>query len=126
MILDVFSKANPNWVTIQAYGMGRRTPRRGTVFVHRGFQEAIAFLLAFQEHAMARYETVTTIRLDSSNNGAVKLAEGPEIRLGRHPVENLSELEKVIPLLEQEDLSRVEYIDLQYDDVIVKRRKQLW
>jgi hypothetical protein len=88
----------------------------------RGFQEALKFLEIFWAHEMSKRETVTKISLDRLGNVTVTLGSGPELRLGRRPEERMAALEKITPLLESGERSAVEYIDLQFDNVIVKRK----
>ena len=124
MILDTVKTINSSYVLIDAYGLSKKAPRRGMRFSHRGYDGSIAFLQAFWEHPLARRETVTKISLDHLGNVTVTLGSQPNVRLGRHPIERLPALEKIQPILEGPERTQIDYIDLQFDDVIVKRKNR--
>ena len=123
MILDVVRDHNTSLVLVEAYGLDKKEPHMGLKVKQKGFQEAMKFLKAFWEHPLAHQETVTKMSLDHLGNVSVILGSGPEIRLGRQPFETLGSIEKIIPLLEGENRKGIEYVDLQFDNVIVKRKK---
>jgi len=123
MILDVVKQNNSSLVLIEAYGFDQKEPRKGLLMKHRGFAEGIQFLKVFWEHPLVRSETVTKITLDRLGNVHVLLGSGPEVRLGRRPVEDLEAMTKLAPLLEGEGRKNIEYVDLQFGNVIVKRKK---
>ena len=72
---------------------------------------------------LSHFEVLTRIGIDHLGNVSIILGNGPQIRLGRRPMDSLKSLEKTIPLLKSEERSKIEYVDLQYDNVIVKRKK---
>ncbi len=122
MILDTAQTSNASLVTIEAYGLNEKEPRRGRMFEHAGFHEAISFLKAFWSHPLARRETITRIALDHLGNVTITLGSQPKVRLGRYPIERFPALSKILPILESPERTQIDYIDLQFDDVIVKRK----
>lgn len=122
MILDVVKQTNGSMVLVEAFGVGAQEPQVGRTIHLKGFSQALTFLRKFWEDPLARRETITKISLDRLGNTTVTLANGPDIRLGRYPEERLAVLEKAAPILEDADRSKIEYIDLQFDNVIVKRK----
>lgn len=123
MILDTFAVPGSSLPLIEAYGIGPVQPRRGVRIKHRGFVEAVRFLKNFWKLPLARKETVTRIKIDYLGNVTLTLGAGPEIKLGRDPLKHLHDLEKAAHLLEREERYLIEYIDLRFDDVIVKRKE---
>lgn len=123
MILDVAQKSNSSLVTIEAYGLGIKSPVVGQRINHRGYSETVDFLKAFWRHPIAKRETLGRISIDPQGQVIVVLGAGPEIRLGRRPASRMATLEKVMHLLEGDGRAMIEYIDLQYDNVIVKRKQ---
>lgn len=123
VILDVLPQPAASLIIFEAFDAGIRQPKFGDRFRHPGFLEAVKFLKAFWGHPLARLETVTKITLDSFGNVTVTLRGDLQVRLGRRPAERFSAMEKVVPLLEREDRKQIEYVDLQFDSVIVKRKR---
>lgn len=122
VILDVDSQPDPAYVLIEAYGMGFHEPQSGMQIKTRGFSDAIRFMKAFWNDPLARRETITRMQLDHLGNLSITLGAGPLIRLGRDPIARLPELAKMVHLLEAESRYQIEYVDLQFDHVIVKRK----
>ncbi len=123
MILEVVKERNTSLVLVEAYSLGLKEPRVGSQIKHRGFVEAMTFLKAFWKDPLAHQENVTKIGLDHLGNVGIVLGSGPDIRLGRRPAEHLNDLEKIMPILHGDGRLNIDYIDLQFDNVIVKRKK---
>lgn len=122
MILDVFAKPDVSFVLIEAYGMGLGEPQIGMQIKSRGFLETIKFIEAYWTHPLSRREAITKLQIDHLSNLTVTLGVGPAIKLGRYPIERLKDLEKIVHLLDNEGREKIEYVDLEFDNVIVKRR----
>jgi cell division septal protein FtsQ len=122
MILDVVAPAAATGLIVEVQGAGLKAPAIGQKLNHRGFIDAVQFLNAYQATALAAQEPVTKIILDHLGNVSVILKEGPEVRLGRRPSQRVEAMKKVAPLLEGEMRKKISYIDLQYDDVVVKQK----
>jgi cell division septal protein FtsQ len=123
MILDVADEKNASLPLIEAYGLDIKQPRIGLQVKSKGYIEAANFLAAFWDHPVSKRETLTRLSLDAQGNVTITLGPGPDIRLGRHPATRLVTLEKMMYLLEGDERQNIEYIDLQFDNVIVKRKK---
>ena len=50
------------------------------------------------------------------------LEDGPELRFGRSPLQKLVALDSVIPLLKGPERAHLVYIDLQYHDLVVRKK----
>ncbi|OGW80744.1 MAG: hypothetical protein A2Z83_01370 [Omnitrophica bacterium GWA2_52_8] len=122
MILDVSPKMSGGAVLIEAYQTKIVRPQIGMRFKNEGFQAAMAFLRKFIEQRVSHEYAITMISCDQAGNVTVMLGDGPPVRMGRDPASRIDRLEKIIPLLESSGQSKIEYIDLQFDDVIVKKR----
>lgn len=122
MILSVTNTPNPSSVVIEAFESGLKEPSLGSTFKSKGFLEAAKFLSNFAEHSLAQEEKVTKITLSSTGNVIIVLRMGPPIHLGHRPSERLDALQEMLPLLNREDRMKIDYVDLQFDNVIVKRK----
>ncbi len=122
MILDTAAKPAPSSLVIDAIGLGYREPSIGSKMTNRGFAEIASFIDAFQVHPLAEEMAIAKMTLDANGNVTVVFNSYPPIHLGRRPAERLSAVEKMIPLLKRENLSKIDYVDVQFDNVIVKRK----
>lgn len=122
MILDVVDAKGATGLIMEAPGLGIQKPSIGQQLKNRGFQEAVLFLNAYQNYSLSAQEPVTRVLLDHLGNVSVVLREGPEVRLGRRPSQRIEAFKKIAPILEGETRDKIAYIDLQYDDVVVKQR----
>ena len=123
MILDVLKDRTASFLVFEVFNGEAKEPQIGYRLKNPGFKEAIKFVHAFWDHPLARLETVTKISLDHLGNVTITLGEGPDVHLGREPVERLAAIEKISHLLDKEDRKKLDYIDLQFDHIIVKRKK---
>lgn len=96
--------------------------QRGKKYIFPGFKEAVALTRNFRSHFLARSETLSKIRLDSLGNVSVFLVDGPELRFGRDPSKKLYALDSLAPLLKGPERNQIVYIELQYQDLVVKKR----
>lgn len=123
MILDLVPQRDASGLIVEAVDLGMREPVVGKKIQVRGFEDAVQFSKEFQGHILARYETITKISLDHLGNTTITLGPGPALRLGREPTEKLAALEQVLPLLEGQGRSKIDYIDLQFENVIIKHKR---
>ena len=123
MILDTLLRPNASMFLIEAYAAGIKEPQSGAVVPGRGYTEAIRFMKAFWDHPLSRREAISKISLDHLGNVTAVLGNGPAVRLGRRPAERMKALEKVVLLLQGENRAGIDYVDLQFDNIIVKRKK---
>ena len=123
MILETSANRDVSYVLVAAYGLGITRPVAGMQIRTRGFAETVQFLRAFWAHPLARRESISRLELDHLGNLTITLGDGPAFRLGRDPEKRLTDLEKVMYLLEDEGRREIDYVDLQFDNVIVKRKR---
>jgi cell division septal protein FtsQ len=122
MILSTVTEREVSGLIIEASGFGA-DPAIGQFVKQRGFFESMKFLKAYQKQPVARYEPITKMIIDPVGNVNAVLKQGPEIRLGRRPQERLAAVEKILPLLESDNRKKIDYIDLQFDNVVVKQKR---
>lgn len=122
VILDVLDVFNPGFVLIEAFHYDRSQPVTGFQIEQKSFLEAVRFLKAFWNHPLSSSESITQITIDRIGQVSMMLGKGPSIRLGRQAADRLSGVEKIMPLLRSDERNKIEYIDLQYENVIVKRK----
>ncbi|MBU9889543.1 MAG: FtsQ-type POTRA domain-containing protein [Candidatus Omnitrophica bacterium] len=121
-MIEIRSDPDPAWVVMEDHGDAVKEPRVGLRVQNRGFFEALRFMTLFRKHELSRRETVTKIVLDPYGNVTVRLGEGPDFQLGRKPAERISFLTKALYLFHTEPREAIEYLDLQYDRIAVKRK----
>ncbi|MBI3317202.1 MAG: FtsQ-type POTRA domain-containing protein [Candidatus Omnitrophica bacterium] len=122
MILSVLEKPDASLCLVEAFTLGKKEPRVGEKIKSHGFQEAMTFLKAFWENPLSTQEALTKIGLDSGGHVTIMLGAGPQIRLGRKPLDHLEAFQKIAYLLESDERYKIDYIDLQFENIIVKRK----
>lgn len=122
-IIESRSVLDPTWILIEDFSEPVKEPRVGVRLQNKGFPEALRFMAAFRKHELARRETVTRVNLDPNGYVTIRLGAGPDFKLGRKASESMTSLAKAVYLLETEPRENIEYMDLQYDRVAVKRRR---
>ncbi len=123
MILDTVPERNVSGLIVEASDLGVGNPSAGKKVEIRGLEDAVKFSGEFQNHILARYETLTKIDLDHLGNATITLGRGPAVRLGRRPTEKLAALEQVLPLIEGQGREKIDYIDLEFENVIIKHKR---
>ncbi|MFZ5801739.1 MAG: cell division protein FtsQ/DivIB [Candidatus Omnitrophota bacterium] len=96
--------------------------RAGKKIDVRGFSGAVQFLNEFRRHPVLREERIEGFTLDSFGGLAFHYEEGPEVRMGRFPSEKIQTLVNALPILHGPDHEGIEYINLEFDEVIVKKK----
>ena len=102
-------------VKISGVAIGEKIPLKG-------FDEAIHFVRVFWNHPLARTEKIERLSLDHLGNISLTLEKGPELRLGREALKKMGRLNSLAPLLKAAERDRILYMDLQYKDLIVKKK----
>ena len=123
MVLDMAPAPNASLPLVEAYGLGYKQPEIGMQVKSRGFSETMQFLKQYWKHPMSKRETLSRLSLDPAGHLTLTLSGGPDIRLGRQPSHRMQTLVKIMHLLEGPERTEIEYVDLQYDNIIVKRKK---
>jgi len=122
-IIDSKDEPDPAWILIEDYNEPIKVPKVGMRIQNKGFVEALRFLSVFHKHELSHRENVTRIVLDPYGNITVRLGAGPDFQLGRKASERLTFLTKALFLFNTEPRENIEYMDLQYDRIAVKRKQ---
>ena len=123
MVLDTPSVRTVSGLVIEVLGPGARALRSGDRLRVKGFDQANQFLQEFSRHPLAQFEAVTKISLDHIGNVNVTLGKGPELRMGRKPLDAMKSFDKIAPILESGNRQKIDYIDLEFNNLIVKQKK---
>lgn len=123
MILDVVSSSQPGALLIDADGLNVRGPYIGQKITHPVFSRFLNFLDAFNQNPISQQLILSGVKIDRFENISIILRTGQEVRLGRYPIDRIPALYNIISIINTDDQRLIEYIDLQYDDVIVKRKR---
>lgn len=113
---------NKNLLLIEVFEDGISKPEQGAGLSIPGFEQAVALVRAFPKQRLSHSETIDRVRLDHLGNVALVLTKGPELRFGREPLKKLRMLNSLVPLLKGPERDRIIYIELQYQDLIVKKK----
>lgn len=113
---------NDSFLLIEAFETKGIKPEMGKDTDLSGFDEAVALVKAFWMHSLGKTEIIDRVRLDHLGNVALVLKNGPELRFGRRPLERIYTLDTVAPLLRGAERGYLVYIELQYQDLIVKKK----
>lgn len=122
VILDTALARDENRLLVEVFEAERTRLEIGKPSSLPGFREGWRLARAFWAHPLGKTETIERIRLDHLGNVSLVLTKGPELRFGRQPMKKLYTLETVRPLLKGPERDRIIYIELQYQDLIVRKK----
>lgn len=122
IVLGKQSGRDKNLVLFEAHEGRIPQPQSGKEISIPGFQEAVNLTRAFWQHPLSRAERIERVRLDHLGGVNLGLDKGPELRFGTQPMKKLPTLGSLTPLLNGKDRHRILYINLQFQDIIVKKR----
>jgi len=113
---------NKNLLLVEVFEARGLKPETGKKLPLPGLSEGIALTKAFVRHPWGRFEKIERVRLDHLGNVSLVLSQGPELRFGREPEKKLNRLSLLESLLKGPDRGRIVYVDLQYQDLIVRKK----
>lgn len=122
VILSGETSRNNELLLVEILNSNLLSLERGKKYPLPGLKEGIALTKAFKSRSLGRSETVEKIQLDHWGDVSVFLKDGPELRFGRDPMKKLQVLDSLIPLLKGEDRKEILYIELQYQDLVVRKK----
>jgi len=121
VVMKLIDETDPDLILIEP--MNRRFRwNEGERVLLNGYAACVSFVYAYWEHPVFKKESIEKIRLDVLGNMAIELGKGLEIRIGEYNDQKMEALLKAFSILEKHDRSTIEYIDLQFDEIIVKRK----
>ena len=123
MVLEIPPAPPVTGLVIEVPGTGIKGFRIGERLHVKGFDQANQFLQEFSKHPLAQFESVSKISLDVIGDVNVTLGKGPELRMGRKPLEAMRSFDKIASILESSERQKIDYIDLQFNNVIVKQKR---
>ncbi len=123
MVLASIEGLQAGTVELEALAV-EKTPVPGQILLIKGFDPMVTFLKQFKKQAFVARESLSRLSLDYLGNLTILFADGPAVKLGNHPVERIPGLYKLAPFLEAGERHAIDYIDLQFKDVVVKRRRK--
>lgn len=122
IVLNRETKRNKELIYIDASEIETTEAQVAKELRLRGLKEAMGLTKMFWSHTLARSEKIEHIRLDHLGNVSIALVNGPELRFGSQPSRKFQRVENIIPLIQGEERKQIVYIDLQYQDLIVKKK----
>lgn len=110
-----------NLVVVEG-SLGRSSLGVGTILTDPNIRKAVKFVEVLQRTDIFKKHTLSRVSVADPNNLVFFVDQDIEIRMGRdHFIERLKILAQTVRTLEL-DRSRVQYIDLRFDDVVVGPR----
>jgi cell division protein FtsQ len=122
VVLDDGAGRNKNLLLVEVSEAPGAQPKKGKKFPLPGFEQGVKAAKAFWTHPFAKSESLERLRLDHLGNVSFVLKDGPELRLGRDPLGKLYMLESLVPLLKGTDRKEIIYMELQFNDLVVKKK----
>ena len=123
VVLGRETTRNKNLLLIEVFESASVKPDWGSKLAVPGFEQAAELVKEFPKHRISHAETIDWVRLDHLGNVALVLTQGPELRFGREPMKKLRTLDSLGPLLRSPERDRIIYVELQYQDLIVKKKE---
>jgi len=122
VILSISHSVDPSKLVIRAHDYSGGKIKVGERVRFRGFQRAVDFIEAYWAKPLVDQDPLVFVQVDYLGSISIGFQDGLIIHLGKNPSGRLQALRKITPLLQGPERTGIEYIDLQYDDVIVKKR----
>ena len=122
MILETALERRPGLLGVDVSELKNLRPEVGKKIYLPGFEKGVALASAFRRHPLGKTETIEKLRLDHLGGVTLVLRDGPELRFGSDPLKKLNLLPALASLLKGPERDRIVYIELQYQDLIVKKR----
>ena len=121
-VLEAVRDRDPELLWVERHETGWGKIEAGRVAAMPGLKEGIELVKKFRQGRFGETERIKRMELDRFGNVSLLLEDGPELRFGRRPLERLGALEAAVPLLNGPDRPREVYIDLQYQDLVVRKK----
>lgn len=122
VVLDVDTQRKKELLLFEALHMKGKKWEVGEELSLPGLKEGIACAQAFARHPLALSEKIDRIRLDHLGNVSLLLQGGPELRMGRNPLKKFYLLDTITSFLKGAERNQIVYFELQYKDLIVKKK----
>lgn len=115
---------NKNLLLIEIFDEGNKKLKLGEGVDLAGFHQTMELAKVYPKQALAQSEVIDRLCLDHLGNVSLLLQGGPELRFGREPMKKLQSLASLGALLKSPDRAKIIYIELQYHDLIVKKKEK--
>ncbi len=122
MVLQVLPEAVKGFVLLEAPYLDTAQMKVGFYIQAKGFKKAAEFIENYALTEGAKTYPLEKVAFDALGNISLYFLNAPEIRMGREPLERMPALEKVFHLLADPESRKITYIDIQFDNVIVKKK----
>lgn len=122
VLLEKADERNRSLALVEAFEVGGLRTVLGRKVLVPGLEETKELIEAFGGHPLGQSEVIDRLRVDHLGNVSIVLADGPELRFGRHPMQRFPALDTVTPFLKGADRAKILYLDLQFQDLIVRKR----
>lgn len=122
VIVSVSQVSRPGFTIIEDFSGGRKSYVRGMIYQNPYFPEWEHFFNWFYQDPVLKTEAVNRFSVDRLGNMTAVLADGIELRFGRIPGLQGNAGAVLRRLLHSEERKQILYLDLRYQDVIVKQK----
>lgn len=125
VVVGIEKVSSRDYLRMEAYDSKIAVLREGGTVQMAGFKESIRLLRRFWTHPIAQTETPDKVCLDRLGNVTLVLTRGPELRFGRDPSLKWPSVDSALPLLRGPERERILYIELQYQDLVVRKKDKV-
>ena len=123
MVLDpVLSEERDNLVTIETKFTNKSYLEPGKRFYSPAIEKAFQLIEVCSAENVLTNEKVSQISIDTGDNITLILSDGINIKLGANPSSCLKKLESLDDVLSGAMRESIEYIDLRFKDLIVRKK----
>ena len=122
IVLDTVFQINYSLILIEAVDSPALSFKKGAKIYLNGYPQCVKFLYSYWESPFSKQEEIEKIKIDQNGNITLMLMNGPEIRMGDRAFENLKGLQQLNPVLKSRERSKIDYIDLEYTEIVVKKK----
>lgn len=122
MVLAARDMADPDLMILEDFSTAQKSYSAGALYANRYFGAVTEVLVWLQNDPWLSREVIAKMRLDRLGNIAFVFSDGIELRIGRTPIHSPSKIALLKTLLESGERNQILYVDLRFQDVIVKRK----
>ena len=124
LVLSNSGSPKPDLVVLQDFGAEKKIYSVGTLYQNKYFYRLPSVLDFIRTNSILSSETISQMSMDQLGNITLFLKDGLELRFSNEI--GLSDAKRAVlsSLLKSNERNQILYIDLRYQDIIVKKRSQ--
>lgn len=112
----------PDFIVVEDYGSGKKSYVTGSLYQNKYFNRIAEMLDWVKVDPIWSREVIAKISVDPLGNFIFVLNDGIELRLGKNPLVAEGKRSALEKLLKSNERAELLYLDLRYQDIIVRKR----